>query len=225
MKNYKYILLDADNTLFDFNKAEHVAIKQTFNTYGVVCDDDLANLYHEVNDKYWKKLEKKEVTKEQLATLRFKEIFDKFNYDIPPLSFNDLYKRNLANQSYLLPNALELVHYLKSLGKMLIIASNGSSTIQHSRVNNSQIKQYIDAVYTSEEAGYNKPSKEFFDKLFVHFNLTKEETILVGDSITADIIGGYQYGIDTIFFSPENIFNTMPTYTVTSLLDIKNIIK
>lgn len=225
MKNYKYILLDADNTLFDFNKAEKESIKQTFEEYNIDCDDNLSNLYHEVNDKYWKKLERKEITKAELATMRFKEIFDLYHFDIEPLSFNNRYKHNLGKQSYLLPDALELVKYLHSLNKKLIIASNGSSTIQHSRVNNSEIKNYIDAVYTSEEAGYTKPSKEFFDKMFAEFSLTKADTILIGDSLTADIKGGYKYNIDTIFYSPNNIKNDMPTYTVTSLLDIKNIIK
>ena len=225
MKNYRNILLDADNTIFDFNRAEKEAIKLTFAEFGIKCDDKLSDLYHKVNDKYWKKLEKKEVTKTELATMRFKEIFDSYHFDIEPLIFNTRYKSNLGKQSFLLPNALELVKYLHSLNKMLIIASNGSSTVQHNRINNSKIKEYINAVYTSEEAGYTKPSKEFFDKLFMKFGINKEDTILIGDSLTADIKGGYEYNIDTIFFSPDNVSNNMPTYTVTSLLNIKNIIK
>ena len=225
MKEYNNILLDADNTIFDFDKSENTAIKLTFKKYGIDCDDNLANLYHIINDKYWKKLEKKEVTKQELAVLRFKEIFDMYNYDIEPLKFNEEYKQNLAKQSFLLPNAKEIVEYLYNLNKTIIIASNGSSTIQNSRVNKSKIAKYITSVYTSEEAKFTNPSKDFFDKLFNKFNLKKQNTILIGDSLTADIKGGYDYNIDTIFFSTNNEKSTMPTYTVTNLLDIKNIIK
>ena len=225
MKEYNTILLDADNTIFDFDKSENNAIKLTFNKYGIKCDKKLATLYHEVNDKYWKKLEKKEVTKQQLAVLRFKEIFDMYGFNIPPLQFNDEYKQNLAKQSFLLENAEEIVKYLHSLGKKIIIASNGSSTIQNSRVKNSKIADFITAVYTSEEAGFTKPSVEFFDKLFNKFNIEKHDTILIGDSLTADIKGGYMYGIDTVFFSPTNEQNDMPNYTITNLLQIKDIVK
>ena len=224
MKKYKTVLLDADNTLFDFNKAEKCAIKETFANFDIICNDELSSLYHEINDKYWKKLERKEVTKEQLDTYRFKDIFDLYGFNIDPLEFNNTYKNNLSKQSFLLANAEEIVKYLYNLGLKLIISSNGSSTIQHSRINNSTIKKYIYAVYTSQEAVHTKPSKEFFDMLFNKFNLDRETTILIGDSPTADIKGGVIYNIDTIFFSPNGETCSDATYTVKSLLDIKKII-
>ena len=224
MRKYKTVLLDADNTLFDFNKAEKHAITETFANFNITCDDKLSSLYHEVNDKYWKMLERKEVTKEQLATYRFKEIFDLYGFNIDPLLFNDTYKKNLAKQSFLLPNAEEIVKYLYDLKLKLIISSNGSSTIQHSRINNSTLKDYIFDVYTSQEAGFTKPSKEFFDKLFNKFNIERESTILIGDSPTADIKGGVIYNIDTIYFNPSGEKCLDATYSIKSLLDIKKII-
>lgn len=226
MKNYETILFDADNTLFDFNKAERTAIKETFAEFDVVANEDIITDYHNINDKYWKRLEKKEVTEKELNYMRFDELFALHHVSgIDSSKFNQAYKQNLANQSFLMEGALDIVKYLFGLSKRLIIASNGSKTIQNNRLNKSPLSSYISAVYTSEDAGYPKPSKEFFDKTFALFGLTKENTLLVGDSISADIIGGNAYGIDTAYFTPQGDVSPLPTYTITALSDLKNIVK
>lgn len=225
MKNYETILFDADNTLFDFNKAERTAIAETFENFNVKVTDKIIDDYHKINDDYWKRLEKKEVTEQQLNYMRFDDLFAMHNLNLNSTEFNLAYKDNLANQSFLIEGALDIVKYLFGLSKKLIIASNGSKSIQNSRISRSPLSTYVSAVYTSQDAGYPKPSKEFFDKTFALFNLDKATTLLVGDSITADIKGGFEYGIDTVYFAPNGDRNPMPTYTITSLSELKNIIK
>lgn len=225
MTNYTNVLLDADNTIFDFNKAEKVALQMTFACFNTDCNDIIADDYHIINDMFWKRLEKNEITKEQLTTERFELLFDKYNLNLPPLDFNNRYKQYLGKQTFLLPDAEEIVKYLSNCGKRLIIASNGSSSIQNYRVTNSAIGEFIDGIFTSGEAGVAKPNPLFFELLLKKFNLNKDETIFIGDSISADILGGYNANIDTVFYSPTNEKCEFATYTISSLLEIKNIIK
>lgn len=225
MKNYTHILFDADNTLFDFNLAEKTAVKMTFKSYGYDIDDEICDYYHNLNDVYWKKLEKKEITQKELSYKRFEEMFTRYGYSLDPSAFNASYKENLGKQNFLIKNAETTLNYLKGLGKILIIASNGSKSVQFNRIKTSKIASYIDFIYTSEDAGITKPNRMFFDKLFDEYKLNKDTSLLVGDSESADILGGYNYNIDTVYFNPIKLQSDIATYNIDDLLQLKNIIK
>lgn len=197
---YPIVLVDADETVFDFKKAERCALKYALNTFGKDCSRENISLYSDINLKCWKMLEAGAITREQLQILRFKEWFEPMNIDLDPAKFNEVYVSSLAKFGFLLDGAEEFLKKLSSVCDVYIV-TNGLLVAQLGRFAHSPVKPYIKKIYISEALGYSKPQKEYFDYCFNDIGeKDKSKYIILGDSLTSDMQGGRNAGIATCHF-------------------------
>lgn len=225
---YELILIDADNTLFDYNKAEKYALEMTLKAFEYKGNlEEIRKAYNVINRAMWADLENGKVTKEQLRTERFKRLFDKYRLDIPVEAFSECYLSNLGDGSFLIKDAEEICEYLNKKYKVVLV-TNGIKDVQHSRLDKSSIKKYFHEIVVSDDIGYSKPDQAFFEytmKLINHSD--KNTTIIIGDSLSSDMRGGINFGIDTCWFNFESLENETelsPTYHISELKDLYDIL-
>lgn len=228
MNGIKAVFLDLDNTILDFSKAERYAIKKTFKIYNIKRNKKNVNLYKNVNLSYWQKLERKEITQDELKKTRFKEFFEKVGVqDDNPLKANDIFLDALTDKVFFVKDAFKMLKYLKKKGYDLYIITNGIKYVQDGRLNKKKvIFKYINEVFISESIGFTKPDPNFIDYCLNKINYKKEEIVIVGDSLTSDIKLGMNSEVQTIWFNIEKKENKdyKPTYTIYKLKEIKNIL-
>lgn len=229
MKKYEVILLDADGTLFDYDRAEAYALEKTFHYFEIEHRPDYhLEHYRKINNAVWDEFERELISVEDLKTERFKRLFSKLQLDLNPEDFSNRYLDNLSEAAFLIPGADELVTNLAE-DYNLVLVSNGLSKVQNKRLDLSPIKKHFDGIVISEEVGAAKPNPRIFEKALAVINhQNKYSALMVGDSLTSDIQGGIKFGIDTCWFNPDNEKNTSPfkpTYEIHhlhELLDILN---
>ncbi len=223
----KIILIDLDNTLIDFNECARHSIINAFSELGFTYTDKVFETFITENVKIWKRLEKGEITKPQLRADRWNIILGKLGIDFDGTILEEMFENGVAKGAYAVEGAYELLDYLKDKYKLYIV-SNGFRFVQESRLKIGNFEKYFCDVFVSEDVGIPKPAKEFFDYCFDKLgNPDKNDTILIGDSLSADIIGGINYGIDTIWFNKNNEplpDRVNPTYTVNTLKKIQGIL-
>ncbi len=199
---YKWLLFDADGTLFDFDKVEERALLNTFAALGHECDARCAEIYREIDREIWMDFENGRISQENLRTKRFELLFDAIGIDCDAVEFSRRYLAELACGSDLIDGAEDL---LKSLhGRVgLILITNGLADVQRPRFARSTLMPYFSDVVISEEVGVAKPDPKIFDVAFAKMGFPeREDVLIVGDSLTSDIRGGNNYGIDTCWFNP-----------------------
>lgn len=202
---YRYLLFDADNTLFDFDASERAAFREMIDSIGLSYSDALYDLYHEKNALCWKMLEHGETTTRELRALRFAMLFDEANIHIglTPAEVSAQYEKRLGRQNILLPGAFETVRALAQRYTLILI-TNGFANIQRGRFETSLIRPYFKEAYISEEIGHQKPERAYFDDVFVKENINdRAECLVIGDSLTADIDGAIGAGIDCCWISDK----------------------
>jgi putative hydrolase of the HAD superfamily len=224
MEKYRYILFDADNTLFDFDRSEHEALAGTFLSLGTELDESEHEVYHRINDALWKKLEKGEVTREELKIKRFAEFLDHLGRDdVPPEKVAALYVEELSKQSFLIDGAPEVCEKL-SASYPLYLITNGITAVQRRRFASSPIRVYFRDIFISEEMGSAKPSADYFKKVCESVgDFEPSHYVVVGDSLSSDIKGAVNFGCDSIWVASGDSSSDLPTYTVngiTGVLDI-----
>lgn len=223
MPRYSTILFDADNTLLDFDRSEHEGILDAIRAMGITPTEDMVGVYSAINDAMWKKLERGEISKAELRTARFTEFCAHYGIDADPERFADTYVHFLAQKSYLMEGALEVCLALAPTCRLYII-TNGIAYVQEKRFDPSPLRPLFSDVFISEEIGAEKPSMRFFDTVAARIpDFSPADTLVVGDSLTSDIQGGINAGLDTCWFNrkggkaPAN----MPiTYTINALRDV-----
>ncbi len=200
-KRFDIVLLDADETIFDFQKAEAHSFKLMLESFGVEYTDERLALYSDINLHMWKALERGEVTRERLKTLRFEKFFSEIGItDIDCVKVNDRYLTNLSNSTFMIDGAPQFVRELHKYCK-IYLATNGLTKAQTGRFSKSEVKDYIDGVFISEQIGFAKPDKAYFDFIFDSIKLVdKSRVIMLGDSLTSDMQGGRNAGITTCRF-------------------------
>ena len=222
---YKYLLFDLDNTLLDFTKAEARALKSTFDKFNIPYNDTNVSLFRKFNLKYWSLFEEGKISKERLLVKRFEDFFASINIDkVNPDEFNVYYLDQLTNGSEEIDDAYFLLDNLNNYD--ISIITNGVSLTQRKRISKSRLNKYFNHLYISDEIGYQKPKVEFFDYVVKDLNIKdKKEVLLIGDSLTSDISGGIQYGIDTVWFNPKKLDSLVkPTYIINNLKELLNIL-
>lgn len=225
--NYKTILIDLDDTLLDFQKSEDVAIRTTIKTLGIEPTDDVVSAYKEINLKYWKMFERKEIEREALLIARFKEFCELLNVTNKDFSLlNETYFHYLSSSPFEIDGADEFLNKLSEKYDIYVI-TNGVKRVQTIRLSLVNITKYFKKVYISEEIGYQKPSIEFFDFVLNDLNITnKEEVLIIGDSLSSDIQGGINSGIDTVWYNPKKLkSNINYTYEIKNYAEFFEIIK
>ena len=224
---YQIALFDADNTLLDFSRSEREAIRLCLAARGLPADGDTTALYSRINDSYWKRLEQKLITRDRLRVERFADLFDALGYDGDPRAMALEYEATLARQSYLVDGALPLVQALHGRCRLFII-TNGTASVQRERFGRSPLVPYFEDCFISEEMGCAKPEKVFFDRVAASVpNFSPRDTLVVGDSLSSDIRGGINAGLDTCWYNPtgkEAPADMAITYTVRRLDEIFSIL-
>lgn len=206
---YKWILFDADNTIFDYDAAEFGALTATFEELGHPLTTDHHTSYREVNHQNWLAYERGEITQAILRTRRFEQFLAAMAMNEEPGHVSGRYLFHLGNRIDLVDGAAKLVEALHGRVGLMII-TNGLKDVQKSRMNQSEIGQYFHDVVISEEVGVAKPDGRIFDICFERMgHPQKSEVLIVGDSLTSDIRGGLDYGIDTCWFNPAGSPNTL----------------
>ncbi len=231
---YDIILFDADGTLYDFDASEKNALSETLEFAKIPVTETVISLYHEINEREWKALERGETTREKLKYDRFRkfsEAAEKLGYgtDRSPEALAEKYVERLSCQCILFPESEEVCRKLSEKCTLYII-TNGITAVQTRRFADSPINKYIKATYISEAMGSAKPAPEYFDAVLSDIGITREEAkaraLVIGDSLTSDIKGGIGVGLDTCYYDPKGIGagELSPTYTVKSLYELYEII-
>lgn len=202
----KDILFDLDDTLFDFHADERVALEKTFAALQIPLNDAGCARYSEINQAQWKALERGEITREQLKRRRFELLFAELGYgtELAALAAATYHER-LAEGFHFVEGALELLEELSGNYRMFLI-SNGNASVQQGRLKRSGIGHYFTDIFISELLGAEKPSRRFFDLAFAGIpDFDPAQAVIVGDSLTSDILGGIGAGVRTIWFNPKRL--------------------
>ena len=219
----KNILLDLDDTILDFHKAERIALSTTLRKIGIEPTDDVLALYSEINRRHWKLLEAKKLTRHEVLHGRFTELFATIGTQGDCYEAQRIYEWELGTGHYFLEGAESL---LETLYKKydLYLASNGTDIVQTRRIASAEIGHYFKDLFISQRLGHDKPDPEFFRLAFERIeNFKKDETVIIGDSPSSDILGGINAGITTVWFNPhenEAPDGIVPDYTVKRLDEI-----
>lgn len=220
------VFIDIDDTLLDFTKCANDAIKSACNKFGVPYTTTLVDTFHPINLDLWHRLEKKEVTKEKLFDTRFQIVFDKLGIKADGIAFETAFRENFHESAILVDGAKDLLEYLRSKYKVYV-ASNASMHQQTNRMKRAELDGYIDGYFVSEEIGFPKPQKEFFDACFKALpDVKPQDVVMIGDSLSADIKGACEYGLKTIWYNHRNepTAGVKCDYIVSRLSEIKNIL-
>ena len=217
---YKFLLFDLDHTLLDFDAAEDVALTQLLKEEGVTDIQAYKDYYIPMNKSLWKDLELKKITKQELVNTRFSKMFSHFGIEKDGVYLAERYQFYLAQQGQVFSGAMELLDSLIDRGYELYAATNGITTIQTGRMAQSGLAPYFNQVFISEQLQTQKPDALFYEKKGQQIaGFSKEKALMIGDSLTADIQGGNNAGIDTIWYNPHHLENhtqAQPTYEVDS---------
>ena len=222
----EFLFLDLDDTILDFQKAERLALAKTLESFGLPPTDTVLARYHEINREHWERLERKELTRQQVLVGRFAALFAEMGLSAQAEQVARAYEENLSQGHYFLPGAEEA---LKSLSKKykLYLASNGTARVQAGRLKSAGIIPYFQEIFVSEEMGYNKPDPAYIEACFARIpGFRKDRAMMVGDSLTSDILGGIQAGIATCWVNPHHKTGSIrPDYEIESIVQLEALLK
>lgn len=221
----KIILWDVDGTLLDFEASQRAALCTLFSEFGLgTCTEEMLSRYNAINNEYWQRLERNEVTKQQVLIGRFEQFFNALGIDPAfAVPFNNRYQLCLGDTIVHRDNCLALIDQLKGKVRQYIV-SNGTVAAQTKKLDRSGIGKRMDGVFLSEQLGVEKPNPAFFEKVFDAIGpIDRNEVMIVGDSLTSDMQGGMNAGIHTCWYNP----NSMPVpdgyrinHVITNLFDL-----
>ena len=219
----EFLFLDLDDTILDFKKAEKIAISKTLADFGATVTEELLARYHLINKAHWERLEKGELTREEVLTGRFRVLFQELGICVDATACARAYEKNLSIGHYFLPGAEETVALL-SRKYRLFLASNGTASVQKGRMTSANLYRFFEITFVSQEIGHNKPSKAYFDACFARIpDFDPKKAIMVGDSLTSDILGGINAGIPTCWVNPTGAParpDIQPDYQIASITQL-----
>lgn len=226
-KHYPWLWFDADGTLFDYNRAESVALQQAFQCVDVPFDEGYLAVYRRINQDLWQALEQRDITPAALPVRRFELLAEALQLACSPADLSAAYLDQLALCTELIDGACAVLHALQATCRFAIV-TNGFRAVQRSRLARSAIREYITDVIISEEVGAAKPKPEFFAAAFARLgHPAKSDVLLIGDSLTSDMQGGVDYGLATCWFNPagEPRPNGLPiTYEIADLRELLDVL-
>ena len=228
MKKYKTLLFDVDDTLLDFQKAEKMALRMLFEEKGIPLTSEVEVQYKTINKSLWDAFEEGKMNRDEVVNTRFSILFKEYGEEVDGILFENNYRSYLEEGNQLIQGAFEFISQIQSEYDLYIV-TNGISKTQDKRLRNAGLHTLFQDVFVSEDTGFQKPMKEYFDYVFEQIpNFAPEEGLIIGDSLSADIKGGYVAGIDTCWFNPEKKSNNseiMPTYEVQNFEELYAILK
>jgi 2-haloacid dehalogenase len=227
MRRFQNILFDADNTLLDFKECEKEALRLTFKKYGYPLNQEIAETYEKINHSLWDQYEKGIIDRDTVIYSRFGRLFQAIGIADDGITFEDDYQELLGMQHFFIKDALEVITELSKKFSLYIV-TNGVTATQIRRLRESGIDRYMKKIFVSEETGFQKPMKEYFDYCFSRIeNFKPEEAIIIGDSLSSDIKGGNNAGITTCWYNPDRKINNTDVkvdYEIHSLKELITIL-
>lgn len=227
---YKYLLWDIDGTVLDFLAAEKAAIQSLFLKYNFgPCTDEMVEHYSAINVRYWQMLERNEMTKPEILVGRFRAFFAEIGMDVSQAeSFNADYQIALGDTIVFCDDAFNILCEEKKHHQLIAI-TNGTAVAQHKKLTASGLKNVFDHIFISEEVGFEKPNREYFEHVIREVEIADcKEALIIGDSLTSDIRGGLNIGIDTCWYNPQRKLNSdssvVPTYEISDLHQLSSIL-
>ena len=206
MLKYDLILMDADNTLYDFDASEERAIREVLPEIGILAPD-APEVYSRLNLACWLDYNRGLITQEALRVRRFRELLDYYQVEGDPQKCTDLYSEALSRQCIPLPGALEAVREI-SARLPIVVLTNGISDIQHRRFDASPLRPYLRGMLVSSETGHPKPEPHMYLQALEQFGVPASRALMIGDSLTSDILGANRAGIDACWFNPKRAGRT-----------------
>ncbi|MFJ7666270.1 YjjG family noncanonical pyrimidine nucleotidase [Lysinibacillus sp. NPDC097195] len=227
MSKYETLLFDVDDTLLDFDLAEESALSRLFEQENIATTPTMIARYKEINASMWRAFERGEVTKNTLHNTRFSIALKEFGIDVDGEYFETVFQKYLQEAHHYVDGAHELIAQLAK-NYNLYVVSNGVTKTQNKRLVDADLAKYFQAIFISEQTGYQKPMPAFFDYVFERIDgLNKDKTLIIGDSLTSDVKGGLLAGIDTCWFNIRNIYNTtdiQPHYEIKKLQELQTLL-
>ncbi len=223
---YTSLFLDLDNTLLDFHKAEEMAIRKTLIEFELSSEQKTVKLYSDINRSFWQSFERGEISKNAIFEGRFKTLLSVLNEERDVKSISDFYCKSLSEGYYKMDGADDVLAYLKDKGYKLYATTNGFAFTQYNRIEKSGLGKYFDKIFVSEDVGFQKPEREYFETCISKIpEKDKTKILVVGDSQSSDILGGINAGLDTCWF---NLDGDTPKYKseyeIGHLKELKNIL-
>ena len=222
-RRYDFVLIDADNTLLDFDAAETQALRRTMEARGLAFTPEAQAQYIAINRELWDALHRGEIGQEYLKGQRFRRFGDLLGWTGDAEAWDEEYLDALGDCQVLLPGALELLAALKPHCRVGL-ATNGLKEVQRKRLKGNPIVPYLDGVFISQEMGVGKPHKAYFDKVLDALGADPARTVMVGDDLLSDIQGAINAGLDSIWYSRRGEESPLPTWRVTRLEDVAKIV-
>ncbi len=223
----KTILLDIDDTIFDFHKCATNSILKSAKDMNIDFTEEMLERYFEQNWFLWGEYEKKIIEREDIFRMRFPLLFEEFNIQADGIAFEDAFQKYFMLECEPVEGAKDFVDYLCSKYEVYIV-SNSMELTQKSRLKKAGLDNCFKEIFVSDVVGHQKPTKEFFDHCICKIkDFNHEETIIIGDSLSSDIQGGINAGIKTCWFNPKhkvNDRNLRCDYEISKLEDIKKIL-
>jgi 2-haloacid dehalogenase len=224
----EFLFLDLDDTILDFHKAERIALSKTIADFGVEPTEHVLHRYHLINKAHWEMLERGELTREQVLVGRFRTLFEELGVEVNPAACTAAYSENLAIGHYFMPGAEETVARLSKKYR-LFLASNGTASVQHGRMTSANLYRFFEKVFVSQDIGHNKPSKAYFDRCFAQIpDFDPQKAMIVGDSLSSDILGGKNAGIATCWVNPAHApcrAEIVPDYEIEALPQLEALLE
>ena len=224
---YEFLFLDLDDTILDFKKAEFIALSKSLRSLSIEPTEALLEQYHRINMAHWERLERGELTREQVLIGRFRVLFEQLHLPASPERCAASYEHNLGIGHYFLPGALEAVQALHKKYR-LYLASNGTAAVQDSRLTSAGLYPYFEKVFVSQKVGADKPSREYFSRCFSQIpDFDPSRAIIVGDSLTSDIQGGINAGIATCWVNTRHHpkrADIRPDYEIEALSQLEELL-
>ena len=225
---FEVLFIDLDDTVLDFKKAESIAIAKTLRAFSLEPTIEVCRRYSQINQIHWERLERGELTRAQVLVGRFATLFAEYGIAVDPEACSRQYTENLGIGHYFLPGAKEALEALAGEYR-LYLASNGTAKVQQARLKSADIGHLFRDIFISQDIGTNKPDKEYFARCFARIpDFDPAKTMIVGDSLTSDILGGKNAGIATCWVNPghkpykENI---KPDYQIEALSELPELLK
>lgn len=227
MKRYRHLFFDLDHTLWDFRSNSRLVLKELYaeldlGAHGVSDADAFVEVYEDINAGLWKRYERGHLPKDVMRVLRFRNTLLTFGVKERGLSerLGHEYLERTPRREGLFPGALQLLEDLRPHYGLHII-TNGFAATQHTKIRNSRMDHLFDVVLSSEVAGASKPAPDIFHKAFAQAGTTAEESLMIGDSIDADMAGARAVGMDHAHFAPETEADPDATYRIRALDELR----
>ncbi|WP_321388552.1 YjjG family noncanonical pyrimidine nucleotidase [uncultured Enterococcus sp.] len=217
---FKTLLFDVDDTLLDFRATERQALYTLFSEEQLELTQEIEQQYQLINRNLWKEFELGNITKETISKTRFQKLFEQFGKKVDGEEMGLKYQKFLSEGHDLLGNSRQILTQLKPDYELYVV-TNGIAKIQYKRLDDSKLRPFFNDIFVSEEIGYQKPMKEYFDYVFERIPaFEQEKTLIIGDSLNSDIAGGQRADIQTVWLNPaklEKASGIEPTYEIKQL--------